>query len=420
MKQGFIFLFSAAALLTACSNSEDMNSKVPSVIPSTPAIELSVSAPQASVTTRGTGTVGGLIDKEGSIITDNKWAGQPVTVFMCDKDTTTLARELDEQGQPTGDYLYNFVTMYTPSDAMTGVAQRSDNVVKYYPPTGNYDFWAYHADNAIDPAGTQPAEDADYPGCLTVPFTIDGSQDLMTAKAELTEDQQKTMSAQTGKEENYYSAFAARRNVQPVLNFHHELTRLTFTVTANSAAEADAEKGVYITGIQVQSKDKGKLIVAYTPDTKLTSDDTLAVFGPDSTFLSLKARKAGASAKDELVEINDDNNNTVHPDWDEDNSTSHAKNVGDALMVAPSDHYTIVVNMKQKALTYHDPDGIKPDVYTDKTFTQKATVKLSKGTFLKGHSYNVNIKIYGLEDIQISTTLTPWVKGEDIDVDEDK
>jgi hypothetical protein len=175
---------------------------------------------------------------------------------------------------------------------------------------------------------------------------------------------------------------------------------------------------VYITGIKVYSKDKGNLIVAYTPDTHLSSDATLAVFSEDSAALVLKAR-ADASANSSLIEISKNNNNVVHPDFDAATSTSNPKSVGESLIVAPADHYTIVVNMKQHVLIYHDPTG-KQDRYTDKTFSQKAVIRPIKGSFLKGHSYNVNIKIYGLKDIQISTTLSPWIKGEDIDVDEDK
>ena len=380
---------------------------------------MSVSAPQASIYTRGTGTVGGLVDADGStIITENKWAGQSINVFMVDKGTINLSRELDMDGKPNGDYLYKYTAMTTPADNAIGLAQRADNAVKYYPPTGNFDFWAYHADDAASPANATPREDPRFPGCLVLPFTIDGSQDLMTAKAELTSEQQETMRQQTGKENNYYSAFAARRNVQPQLNFHHELTRLTFTVTANSAIEADETSGVYITGIKVYSKDKGNLIVAYTPDTKLNSDTTLAVFSEDSAALVLKARAKDASANQSLVDISADNGNIVHPDYDATKSTP--KSVGEALIVAPSDSFTIVVNMKQHVLTYHDPSGKEQDRFEDKTFSQRAVIRPKKGGFLKGHSYNVNIKIYGLEDIQISTTLSPWIEGEDIDVDEDK
>lgn len=422
MKQGFLLLCSAAALLTACSSNDNPGNDTGSTVAhSTPAIQLSVSAPQASIYTRGTGTVGGLVDTDGStIITENKWAGQTINVFMVDKGTTNLSRELDMDGNATGDVLYNFTSMTTPADNATGTAQRTDNAVKYYPPTGNFDFWAYHADNATDPANATPREDFNFPGCLVLPFSIDGSQDLMTAKAELTKEQQETMRQQTGKENNYYSAFAARRNVQPQLNFHHELTRLTFTVTANSATEADPTSGVYITGIKVYSKDKGNLIVAYTPDTQLSSDATLAVFSEDSAALVLKAREENASVNSDLIAISDNKNNVVHPDYDATTSTSKPKSVGEALIVAPADHYTIVVNMRQHVLTYHDPTGKTQDQYTEKAFSQKAVIRPVKGSFLKGHSYNVNIKIYGLEDIQISTTLSPWIKGEDIDVDEDK
>ena len=54
-----------------------------------------------------------------------------------------------------------------------------------------------------------------------------------------------------------YSAFAARRGVQPNLLFKHQLARFTFEIVAGS----EAGSNIFVTGIGVESKFKGNLTV---------------------------------------------------------------------------------------------------------------------------------------------------------------
>ena len=41
---------------------------------------------------------------------------------------------------------------------------------------------------------------------------------------------------------------------------------------------------------------------------------------------------------------------------------------------------------------------------------------MTDDVFKAGYSYNVNITVYGLSEIKINTTLTPWVDGGNIDM----
>ena len=52
---------------------------------------------------------------------------------------------------------------------------------------------------------------------------------------------------------------------------------------------------------------------------------------------------------------------------------------------------------------------------------QKATIKMD-GTkkFEPGKSYKVTITVYGLEEIEVTATLVPWVDGGSIDIDDDR
>ena len=148
-------------------------------------------------------------------------------------------------------YFYDNLAMYTPGSAAnkipsmnasvaSGEAMITDGTINYYPPQGNFDFFGYHGDDAVATTPTITKTDA----LWTVPFTIDGTQDLMSTKAELTTDQNTTMTgAPTEHQKDYYSAYAARKGVHPTLTFKHLLTRLQFSVKAGNDAAAGNEGG---------------------------------------------------------------------------------------------------------------------------------------------------------------------------------
>ena len=223
----------AAGMLASCSSDSLTAGPDPNIEPTQEErvpIQLSVASPSVRATTRGTGTVGGVGDGE------NKWYGQRINVFMFTKDVDTKATTLDLTLDGAQAY-YNNTLMITPGAAdnlipgestpkTIGEAMLENGAIKYYPHSGNYDFFGYHGDDAVaaDPEITKTGE------LWTVPFTIDGSQDLMSTKAKLTTAQETAMGTST----DYYSAKAARKEVQPVLSFDHLLTRLSFGIVAGN------------------------------------------------------------------------------------------------------------------------------------------------------------------------------------------
>lgn len=314
MKKYFIFAaIAAAGLFASCSSSDDAisspvvvdndNDRVP--------IQLGIGAAATADVTRGMGTVGDL--STGS----NIWKGQKVNIFMFKKGTLKLSRTLDPDGiagYPTP--IYNNTVMTTPSETANtdeGVAQEvlDDGRIKlrYYPieqhllasDAAGYanepdnrkaDFWGYFIDDAgtgENGVGVPVGADVDDATQVTVPFTIDGSQDLMVAKTTaLTAAQSDKLTGDNA--DNYYSAYSARRDIQPNLSFAHQLTRLTFEFvggtkatigwnwdpTANAGAGAwvnsktDGNKftGVFVKSVKVVSNTTGNLIAAYTGNTE--------------------------------------------------------------------------------------------------------------------------------------------------------
>ena len=284
MKKYFIFAAVAAAgLLTSCSSSDDVaanegqlpqyaeGEQVPIILGATARADVDV--------TKGTGTVGDLATNTAS----NVWGGQHVWVYMMEKGSLNLAKENanDTKG------IYENTEMRTPNPSVdiTGAARELVAVdnngmyqqYRYYPMTGNFDFWAYH----IDDAGTNAGKPAPVVGAddVTVPFRIDGTQDLMVAHAWPTTAE--TSALGVGAQNDFYSAKAARANLQPNLTFQHLLTRLQFVVKGgnqktcgwvdtNSDGDLDAVPtagyytGIFVKSIEVISKNTGKIVAAYT------------------------------------------------------------------------------------------------------------------------------------------------------------
>lgn len=378
---------------------------------------------QANVATRGTGTVGAVGEKE------NTWAKQTVNVYMLNKGTLDLAKFGD-------DPIYDNTVLTTPTDNASGIATELVGGVaqyKYYPTTKTaFDFWGYRLDDAdVTAAGDQDgsATAAAIKGNKFVPYTsgdslligfkIDGTQDIMAGKAVPTEEE----ITKCGGEDNIYSAFAARREVQPNIKFEHLLSRLNFQVLDGKKTETtDPDKVVKVTGITVKSKATGKLVIAYQGEatTFANVSDQLIVDkyeDPEAeaalyTDLKVMQRTDGAPLTQNLEALE-----PVTPAWN--NGMAMATQVGEALLAIPADKYEITINLKQKVQVKGDKLTPQEGDFEEKEYTYEAdlknTVNPEKG-FEPGYSYNVTITVYGLSEIQITTTLTPWKDGGNIEM----
>lgn len=366
---------------------------------------------QANVATRGTGTVGAVGEKE------NTWAKQTVNVYMLNKGTLDLAKFGE-------DPIYENTVLTTPADNASGIASELDEhgvaQYKYYPTTKTaFDFWGYRLDDAdattaADQEGSATAaaiksnKFVPYTSgdSLLIGFNIDGTQDIMAGKAVPTEEE----ITKCGGEDNIYSAFAARRDVQPNIKFDHLLSRLNFQVLAGAESTTDANTGVKVTGITVKSKATGKLVIAYqgAETTFANVSDQLIVdkyadeVKEAALYKDLVVKQRAASSTsltDNLVDLE-----PVTPKWN--NGMAMATQVGEALLAIPADKYEITINLKQKVQVKGDKGHpTDPDDFQEKEYTYTAdlknTVNPEKG-FEPGYSYNVTITVYGLSEIQIT------------------
>lgn len=420
-----LFLMGAVAslgLLASCSSDDDLstggNGK-----DGLQKIKIGMGV-QANVATRGTGTVGAVGEK------GNTWAKQTVNVYMLNKGTLDLAKF-------GTDPIYENAVLTTPDGNASGIATEFDGdgttpLYKYYPTDKNaFDFWGYRLDDANDTTATDQDGSATAAAIknnkfvpytsgdsLLIGFKIDGTQDIMAGKAVPTEEEIN----KCGGETNIYSAYAARRDVQPNIKFEHLLSRLNFQVLAGAESTTDANTGVKVTGITVKSKATGKLVIAYKGAAAFENVSDQLIVDKDADTekdaallkeLEVKQRADGAPLTQNLEALE-----PVTPKWN--NGMALATQVGEALLAIPADKYEITINLKQKVQVKGDKNH--PNEATD--FQEKEykyvaglknTVNPEKG-FEPGYSYNVTITVYGLSEIQITTTLIPWKDGGNIEM----
>lgn len=418
MKKMFFFALAAAGMLTACSNDDTLGGNGEQNV-SEQQIRLGVAS--SKVQTRGTGTVGGMTD------TENVWAGQTLWVYMLQKGSMDLAYYKSPAVGTTAaaeTEVFNnkkFKAPNTADNTKSGLATTADGTIAYYPVSDNYDFWGYRVDDAavggdpvvktVDDTGAEV--EANVATKRVVDIKIDGSQDIMAGKAVPSADEVTKLG---GYAENFYSAYAARKGVQPNITFNHLLTRFTFEVRAGSKATAGLPAGgnteaVKVTGVSVNSKTTGTLTVAYTGATKEAAD--LLTFTGDASPLKLQQRSATAvDNNDPLVALE-----PVSLTWTDENAAmGDVLKIGEALLVASGEtEYPLTIALSQDVLQKVGEAKVTMPL------EQKATIKMDGAKkFEPGKSYKVTITVYGLEDIRVTATLVPWADGGSIDIDDDR
>lgn len=459
MKKSLFIALAAAGMLTACSSHDDLTEgngeKVDASVSLQDQIKLGVSTGAIKAMTRGTGTIG------STEVAANKWAGQDLWIYMMQKGTVKPATfsYTDNDNQPTQEFaIFENKKVTAPIGETSGLV--SDNDVRYFPLAGQYDFWGYRIDDAASMTSGAPTtkyvtangtEDKENAVKVIVPFEIDGSQDVMVGKADI-QDKEKELVG-----DNYYSSYAARRGVQPNITFQHLLTRFTFTVVAGNESTAgykkvtnattdlvlsDNQEAAKVEGIAIASQTKGNLVVAYNTPKEGESAPELIEWETENNplvKLNLKQRKVVAEAGKELDNsqledlkaisltgtvkesnvIGDDESSTTVKSFE-----GTPINIGEALLVkAGQSEYPLYLTISQEINTTKD-GGLKKMLQTLKTTIKASDIKVVDSeaqptTFEAGKSYNIVIKIYGYERIEITATLIPWKDGGKIDKDTD-
>ena len=206
MKKHLFYASLFLAALSSCSKDDDrVSAPAGEVNNDLEEIKLAVTGAEAfNVQTRGTGVVGGLGTQEDP----NNWNGQTLYVLMTDSGTVNKVASANAgykyDNMPT-EILWN-VAVKAPANGETGAITGPESTSKvhyYYPIKGNYDFYGYHVDDAAFTETTTTTGEGDAAQTttektaselkvggndLTLDVTIDGSQDLLVAKADWAKD----------------------------------------------------------------------------------------------------------------------------------------------------------------------------------------------------------------------------------------
>lgn len=410
----YLAAFAAVATLVSCSSDEIVVSQHDEVtnedlVP----VVLGLGNPSMTVMTRGTGTIGGFAE-------NNHWHGERVRVLMT-QIPDDIYPSFGYTQRPVGGEdvkLFDNTFYCLPDEAQANTTGAAYLVAKgvdtrYYPTTGCSNFFAYYIDDAVNPdngleqtvfgeadvaaltkdAVTEGEEPMAY---KYVDFQLDGSQDVMAG-----------MAAHKSAFPDGFSAKSARHDVHPEITMDHLLTRLTFSVVAGNVNA----NGVAVTDIAVSSKSVGQLMVAYdantpqSPDNLITWDETV---DPALFHLQERAKDGGGEpifvdGSGEKTPLQPLSPYTFELDPSYKYEDGVPQPIGDALFVAPGEEsYDLIVQ------TAYSQDGYEADPIPLK-------ITLPSGNALaRGSSYNVTIVVYGLSEVLVYATLTPWDEGEEI------
>ena len=337
------------------------------------------------------------------------WIGQKLYIYALPTNTITA----DESK-----ILVNNAEASAPTDGGTGDARyekkditlnKTEGTFYYYPADKTtLDFYGYHVDKAfVENPAQDPALEKPNPRIendkISLPIFLDGSQDIMLAKADKIADTE-------GKEiapANAYSAYSARKHVKPNLKFEHQLSRFVFNVVAGN----DEGKKVKIKSVTLTSDDKADLVIA-------DKNDDRGIKNPsgDGTFT-----------------LKDSNGNNV-TSWFPKNVVEDGQpyafveedQVGESIMVIPNNEPTEIKDRKHKLVILMRQMSAAEggtELGEDFSYVYDLTPDMvvpAGDKFLPGYQYNVKVVVYGREKVLVSVQLTKWAEGGSITIDNDK
>lgn len=340
-----------------------------------------------------------LTKSAGAIDTEEfwRWSNTNIFVYAFRKDAQGFgAFYNDGSGEcildGTADGNANAGRMATVSVGESYVTWSNDDSTAVYP-TGYtaHDFYAYYIDDCEhNVAQINRAEES-----ITVPVTINGSQDVMSAKAEVTMEQLNKFSY-TEQVKNIllnsaYSAYSANMGVHPELYFKHHLVRFSFVVFPGSK-EAQS---ICIEQITVDSQSNAVFTVAHKDTTMMGLD-----FSADSELVPLSLRE-----KDAKNPLPADKYFIIWGEGDENREIYERSSleIGGSLLVAPANSYACKVSVK--------------DVDSMESYSYDFEIVSAAGAFTAGNHYTVRMCIYGRTEVVTDVVVNDWKDGGDYDID---
>lgn len=303
----------------------------------------------------------------------------------------------------------------TDTDAQPVDVIRSGDEPYYYNEDRRYEFFAYYVDDA---AGNAPAPTVGANN-ISLAVTIDGSQDLMLAKTDKEADNVTDLNPN-----RLYSAYSARHGVTPNLVFKHLLSRFNVYVKSGDATVTNA---ITITSFTIKSKTDGTVFIAYKdhPAEEDATHPNLTVSDANVTYLPIWNGDNGAATK--RLSLDAENKyqfEDLADTWPERNNP-----LGTIMVMPYETEYEIKVGLQQAGYTAEDEtittytvkfaDLLSPDQDPKGTNGRSEITELDSQA-MPGHQYDLNVVVYGLQEIKVTVSLQDWVDAGNFVVDQDE
>ena len=415
------FFFAAAAIVAASCAKTPAPVQTPDG-PEAPAVEGKVAVQfgtnvVANATTKASGPISGWNEQSLYILgfartsaTEKDWR----TPFI--NNVKAVAPEANPSGTPA-----------VTEGSIKVLAKTAPEEPFYYSGTTTYDFYGYYVDDAaLDAQGATtntPNPSLQNDNKYVLPIKINGGQDILLAQADTAYAARKAFGENlerkpAGWKSGYaFSAYAARRDVHPILQFEHLLTQLQFKV----------ESGTEFTG-QTPSPQ------IYVDSIAITGLDTKADFcvaSGDKAELGLKNPSSVNVNKDTLLVLTnsyvplDHNAHVPVPTKDDDPVA-----VGTPIMLFPAASFNVELYLCQDGVTQEVAPikrtinitdiSKRPDVNGKPFGDPEYNSGNLQTEFTKGYSYTITFKVYGLESVDITAELAEWKDGGSISIDTDE
>ena len=339
---------------------------------------------------------GGILKGSGAVDDMEEWDGRHIYVYAFNKhdDYSFLAYSRANQRKCLIDGSlkdeYSIAGRKARILADDVYAEWEDDDVVYYP-SGDYqkiayDFFAYYVDDMeLVPQDFYRGSDA-----VKINLEIDGSQDLMSSKAEVTQEQLKpfTTKDQLLIKENAHSFYTAQRNVVPTFLFQHHLARLEFELVAGVVREES--KRIIVHAMEVESQCMGSFTIAAKDASRMGVE-----FNDVIKPLAVKEEEGGMMLERMIV---------TRPSQD---VVRENVKLGGGLLVAPKKEYDAYMIMTELR---DDGSYVVERVRTPLLISYG-------GGFEPGNQYRVKLTVYGATQVSASVELEPWHHGGNIDMD---
>ena len=345
-----------------------------------PPLTVHVAVGDPSAMTKGSGPMNGVKD----------FAGKAVHVWAFSRDSIsdyTISRDRDS--------LNCLVDGYPALlDGVNSIAKWQDGKKFYYPRLEysrvKYDFFAAFMDGL-------PFQIKRFVDRIELDAVIDGSQDILTAKADL------PISGSGDQKDTAFYAFSylsAEKGDMPIFTMNHGTVRIDLVLKPGIASGNTSR--VVVKQATLSSRTDIRVISA-AKDSSLIG----VVFKEGGAYKDLLlSEEDGSPLKEYTLQILDG----ADPDAPK-KQVEAIHQLGAAFFVSPEKRYTL-------SLLLHEPDH--DDEYVDRDpIDNVVRLMAPEAEFRQGNRYVVNMTIFGERDIYYTVSLAPWRSSGIFMIDQD-